>query len=54
VTQIRQSILLILTIVAIGLAAVLVILAPHDQALAQPGYEAHGMHLAVISGDEPA
>jgi hypothetical protein len=38
--QIRQSILLILSIVAIGLAAVLVVLVPHNRALAQSGHEA--------------
>jgi hypothetical protein len=38
-TQMRQSILMILSIVAIALAAVLVIRAPHNRALAQPGSE---------------
>ncbi len=42
--QLRHSVLLILSIVAIALAAVLVVLAPHNRALAQPGEEPPGLH----------
>jgi hypothetical protein len=51
-TGIRHSILVILSIVAIGLAAVMVILAPHNRALAQPGHEAPGFHGMLVLGAE--
>jgi hypothetical protein len=51
-TQIRQSILMILSIVAIALAAVMVILAPHNRALAQPGHEGPGFHGMLVLGAE--
>jgi hypothetical protein len=51
-TQIRHSILVILSIVAIALAAVMVILAPHHRALAQPGHEAPGFHGMLVLGAE--
>jgi len=50
--QLRQSMLLILSIVAIGLAAVLVVLAPHNRALAQPGDEPPGLHGMLVLGTE--
>jgi hypothetical protein len=48
--QLRQSMLLILSIVAVALAAVLVILAPHNRALAQPGHEPPGIHDLLVLG----
>jgi hypothetical protein len=51
-TQIRHSILMILWIVAIALAAVLVILAPHDRALAQPGSKPPGSHGMLVLASE--
>jgi hypothetical protein len=51
-TQIRHSILVILSIVAIALAAVMVILAPHNRALAQPGHESPGFHGMLVLGSE--
>jgi hypothetical protein len=50
--QLRHSILLILSIVAVALAAVLVILAPHDRVLAQPGHETPGVHGMLVLGTE--
>jgi hypothetical protein len=46
--QLRHSVLLILSIVAIALAAVLVVLAPHNRALAEPGYEPPGLHGMLV------
>jgi hypothetical protein len=46
-TQLRQSILLILSIMAVALAAVLVVLAPHNRPLAQPGHEPPGLHVML-------
>lgn len=51
-TQIRHSILMILWIVAIALAAVLVLLAPHDRALAQPGSEPPGFDGMLVLASE--
>lgn len=51
-TQIRHSILMILSIVAVALAAVMVILASHQRALAQPGHETPGFHGMLVLGAE--
>jgi hypothetical protein len=51
-TQLRHSILVILSIVAIALAAVMVVLAPHGRALAQPGHESPGFHGMLVLGAE--
>lgn len=50
--KIRHSILMILSIVAVALAAVMVILAPHNRALAQPGHETPGFHGMLVLGGE--
>jgi hypothetical protein len=50
--QLRHSVLMILSIVAIALAAILVVLAPHHRALAQPGHEAPGVHGMLVLGAE--
>lgn len=50
--QIRHSILVILSIVAIALAAVVVLMAPHGRAVAQPGHESPGFHGMLVLGAE--